>query len=587
MIPQTISTRYKLLKTEKPVGQSTAQKGIYWDKETKSRVFVKIDKNKNKLRGEFVRQELFYKYSLQLKDKDVIIPKPLEIVEINDFSAFIMEYVGAKSLEKTDVKTRVDVYEKVTKFLEDINTHTNIAKQKEFKVKSATQQLFTLPYFLIKNLILYPKEILIFLNAYVLIFKNAPFWVKLRFDWVCHGDINVTNLLTYKNKVVLVDFALSCKSHRLFDISRLLNSTWYKAGFHDELWDNTVGKLDMSPSKHTLIKSFVSFNLIQRLSQHYLKKGQEQFYLDRLQKMAKISMTKDHLKQLKSLLEKYGYPYHSQVKIDKFDRFGGILKDSGGKKYFVKAAIGKDSYKYKSLYLESQVTRYLSTQTKKINLSHNGYRLYVPSVAKIIDQDEIFCLITNYVDGKKLVNENSKTQANIILTTLTLVAKLSEKTRMSTLKPYLKNYTRKALLIFLPLRFIKATILSPFAFRGLLNASWKSLPLLLPHNYKCGLVHPDINVSNIVFNKNAIYLTDWEGAGWGITAYNTITPLCVDWKIQTLRDKLFAKLQDNGQNKITIPLLAYRTLMLFNQHAKRENEKRKRDLMLLKFLETA
>lgn len=587
MIPQTISTRYKLLRTEKPVGQSMAKKGIYWDKETKSRVFVKIDRNKNKLRGEFVRHELFYKYSLQLKDKDVIIPKALGLVETNNFSAFVMEYIDAKSLEKTNTKTRVDVYAKVTKFLEYINTHTNIAKQKELRVKSATQQLFTLPYFLIKNFILYPKEIFIFLNAYVLIFKNAPFWVKLRSDWVCHGDINVTNLLTYKSKVVLVDFALSCKSHRLFDISRLLNSTWYKAGFHDELWDNTFAKLGMSPSKHTLIKSFVSFNLIQRLSQHYLKKEQEQFYLERLQKMAKISMTKDHLKQLKSLLEKYGYPYHSQIKIDEFDRFNGILKDLKGKRFFVKAAFGKASYEYKSLNRESLVTKYLSTRTKRINLSHNGYRLYVPTVAKIIDQDEIFCLITNYVEGKKLVKENSDTQANIILTTLELVSKLSRETGVSTIQPYLKNYTRNALILSLPMRFIKAAILSPFAFPGLIKALWKSLPLLSPHNYEYGLVHSDINVSNIIIHKNFIYLTDWEEAGWGITAYNTITPLCVDWKIQTLRDKLFAKLQNNGQKKITIPLLAYRTLILFNQRTKKENEKRKRDLMLLKFLETA
>ena len=586
MIPQIISTRYKLLRTEKPVGQSKAKKGIYWDRETKSRVFVKIDRNKNKLRGEFVRHELFYKYSLQLKDKDVIIPKALGLVETKDFSAFVMEYIDAKSLEKTNIKTRVDVYAKVIKFLEDINTRTKISKRKELNEKSAIRQLVTIPYFLLKNLTLYPKETVIFLRAYVLILKNVPGWIKLKSNWVCHGDINVTNLLIHKNKVVLVDFALACKSHPLFDISRLLNSTWYKAGFHDELWDSTVGKLGMSPSKHTLIKSFISFNLIQRLSQHYLKKGQAQFYLERLQKMAKISMTKNHLKQLKSLLEKYGYLYHSQVKIDEFDRFNGILKDLKGKKYFVKAAIGKDSYKYKSLYLESQVTRYLSTQTKKINLSHNSHILYVPSVAKIIDQDEIFCLITNYVEGKKLVNENSDTQADIILTTLELVSKLSKKTRVSTIQPYLKNYTRKALLLSLPMRFIKAAILSPFAFPGLIKASWKALSLLSPNTYEYGLVHPDINVSNIVLHKNAIYLTDWEEAGWGIAAYNTVTPLCVDWKIRTLRDKLLGKLQDNGQKKLTTPLLAYRTLMLFNQHTKKENEKRKRDLTLLKFLET-
>lgn len=297
-------------------------------------------------------------------------------------------------------------------------------------------------------------------------------------------------------------------------------------------------------------------------------------------------MKNGYLKQLNHILGKHGYLQNFSIKKDEFGRFNGIIYDRGGKKYFVKTAIGKESYKYKSLYCESQVTKYLSSLTKKIHVSHNGLRLYVPDVARIIEQDEVFCLITRYVEGRKLASENSRFQADILLATLELVAKLSKVSHISTIRPYLKNYTRKALLFSLPIRFIKAAILSPSVFSGLVRTSWRALSLLFLDIYEYGLVHPDINVSNIIFGKNAIYLTDWEEAGWGMSAYNTITPLCVDWENQTLRHKLFAKLQDNGQKKITTPLLAYRTLMLFNQHIERKNEKRKRDFALLKFLES-
>lgn len=296
-------------------------------------------------------------------------------------------------------------------------------------------------------------------------------------------------------------------------------------------------------------------------------------------------MKNDHLKQLNHLMQQHGYQQAFPFKKDESERFNGIILNRWGRKYFVKAVIGKDSYKYKSLYCESQVTSYVSNLTRKTHINHNGYKLYVPSVAKIIDQDGFFCLITNYIEGKKLSNESSNTKGDILLTTLGLVAKLSKKARVSTIQPYLKNYTRGALLFSLPMRFIKAAVLSPFAFPGLINASWKALSLLSPDTYEYGLVHSDINISNIIIQKNAIYLTDWEEAGWGIVAYNTITPLCVHWQDQTLRDILLVRLRDNGQKKITIPLLAYRTLMLFNQHIERENKKRKRDIMILKFLE--
>lgn len=282
-------------------------------------------------------------------------------------------------------------------------------------------------------------------------------------------------------------------------------------------------------------------------------------------------------------MQQHGYRQTSPFKKDKFERFNGIIFGQQSKKYFVKAVIGKDSYEYKSLYREAQVTRYLSTLTQKTQISHNAYRLYVPTVAEIIDQDEFFCLITNYIEGKKLSDAPSDAQADILLTTLKLMANLSRTSPISTVRPHLKNYTRKALLFSLPIRFIKATILSPFVFPGLIKAFWEASSLLCPNIYKYGWVHPDINVSNIIFHKKAIYLTDWEEAGWGINAYNTITPLSIYWQNQTLRYLLLRRLRDDGQEKITLPLLAYRTLMLFNQQIEKGNKKRKRDIMILNF----
>lgn len=296
-------------------------------------------------------------------------------------------------------------------------------------------------------------------------------------------------------------------------------------------------------------------------------------------------MKNDKRTQLNNLMKQHGYWQASPFNRDESARFNGTVSDREGKMYFIKAAYGKGSYKYKSLYRESQVTRYFSNLTKETHLSHKGYELRVPTVIKIIEQDGIFCLITDYIEGKKLSDESSQTQANILLITLGLVSKLSEVQNISTMKAYLKNYTRTAILFSLPMRFTKATFFFPFVFPGLIGAFWKGASLLFHNINEDGFVHPDINVTNIIFYKNAIYLTDWEEAGWGISAYNTIGSLSVHWQDQVLREMLLNRLEYNGQKKITIPLLAYRALVLFNQHAERKNKKRKRDIMVLKFLE--
>lgn len=284
-------------------------------------------------------------------------------------------------------------------------------------------------------------------------------------------------------------------------------------------------------------------------------------------------------------MQNNGYKQESVIMVDDSGRFNGIFRDAKNKKFLIKAIHGsKKGYPYQSLYNEAQVTHYLSLLAGKTNISHNGYTLSIPTVEKIIDQDEFFCFVTKFVDGRRLINESITTQAKILLLTATLVSQLNKKIQKKSIQPYLKNYTRKAMLLSLPSRFIKAIILTPVALRGLTHAFLKSLPLISSITHEQSLVHPDINSSNIIINKKNIYLTDWEETGWGISAYNAITPLCVHWHNQPLRNTLLRKLFIKKQKNIHAPLLAYRILMLFNQRIEKKNIKRKRDYMLLKFL---
>lgn len=286
VLPKTITQRYKLLRKEKSFGQSSAEKGLYLDKKTKKEVFIKIDPNSRSLFHEYAYQQFLYQLSRYMRSENVIIPKPLEIIEIDNYVALVMEYLPGKSILKANINTRLEAYMKILKFLDKINAQKRFRKKDGLMRKSAQWQLITLPYFLAKNLLLYSSHASLFLLSAGIIGRNAPRWTELTFNWICHGDINVTNILLYGKKVVILDFACAYISHRYFDISRALNSTWYQKEFHEQLWNRIVSEFHFSSKQQEILKSFVIFNLIQRLSQHYPNQGQELFYLKRLEKLA-------------------------------------------------------------------------------------------------------------------------------------------------------------------------------------------------------------------------------------------------------------------------------------------------------------
>ena len=294
-------------------------------------------------------------------------------------------------------------------------------------------------------------------------------------------------------------------------------------------------------------------------------------------------MRQNNQNVLINLIKRNGYRAITTIDKDEFERYHGIISDIQGNKFFVKAVSGESSYRYKSLFAECEVSSYLSSLTESDLLLYNGYRLKIPKVEKIIKEGEILILISDYIKGRRLLDESSQFQAEMLITVLELVTKLSGHTRRFQIQPYLKDYSRNTLLVYLPLRLMKAVFLSPFAAFKIIMTVPKVLPLFQLQIYDNGLVHADINASNILINKKTVYLTDWEEAGWGISAYNIISPLCVHWQDRIIRNRLLRSLHDEGLKKAIIPLLSYRTLTLLNQKVSRKNIKRMRDLKLLNF----
>ncbi len=285
--------------------------------------------------------------------------------------------------------------------------------------------------------------------------------------------------------------------------------------------------------------------------------------------------------KIEKLIKKNGFKILDEIEMDIFGRYHGVVINNNGDRFFVKAATGKESYKYKSLWSEINITRYLYTITKKETIIKNGYQLTIPKIERVLKNEEMLCLISEYIDSKRLLDQPSDLQAQMIVNTLGLVEKLDGHAELGKIAPQLKTYTRTSLLWSVPVKLAKALSLSPNLTGKLLITALKTLPIINNSSNR-SLVHADINASNIFFDDKKIYLIDWEEAGWGISEYNTIVPLSVHWKDKIIRETLLEKLRDE-QHLITA-LLAYRTLVLLNQKIDLSDSRRLRDLKLLGYI---
>lgn len=267
---------------------------------------------------------------------------------------------------------------------------------------------------------------------------------------------------------------------------------------------------------------------------------------------------------------------------DEFNRINGAAFHKNGKKYFMKAAFGESTYGYASLLSESYVTKFLGSYTHSHRISHNTFQLKVPKVFAIIKKKQFICLITEYINGRMLKTHSIITKVQIINALAHCVSNISlNDDNNPELFSHLKSYSKMNLLYGVIPRLIKAIYLNPSYFIALLKLSTKIVSQAAHFNSRKSLVHIDINISNVLTRNKAVYLTDWEEAGYGHQMFNWASPLATHWNDLTFRASLMTVMPSGNKKESIIPYLAIRALMLLNQSVEKKSKKRIRDIAIL------
>ncbi|MBI4008648.1 aminoglycoside phosphotransferase family protein [Candidatus Roizmanbacteria bacterium] len=288
MFPKIIDNRYLFIR---PIlgGLSKNKKAIYKDKKTGDLVFCKFEQHDSLLKREF--DALVYlskEIDGQTKNKRIVnVPKAIDLIAVNGGRAFITEFVEGKPLLDLSISSQKEAYLQVLQFLSAVNPIKNAQRKSFLANKSPMYLIVTLPYFLIKNIWNYPGYFFLFINSYAKLLLFINIWLKLDPNIFCHGDINGSNMLYDKKSVYLLDFPQGCMSHKYYDLSIALNSLWLQKGFQEELYNEAIKLFQLSVSEEKTLISFIVYNLLQRLGKRYKTFKQEQFYLEKLQRLIK------------------------------------------------------------------------------------------------------------------------------------------------------------------------------------------------------------------------------------------------------------------------------------------------------------
>lgn len=274
---------YELDKSKVRFGQTNLLKGVYKIKLTNKKVFIKIGPNFKKLKAEFDTQKIFYLASKKSALVDLVVPKPIKIIKNDQYFGLVTELLPIKNIIALNTTKKVTLYLKVLTFLSNMNQKNPGSYHTHIKTYSALRIFSVLPFFIIKDVFMVDDRYTI-LKGFIFVVKHLQQWFTLEYNYLCHGDVNTTNIALLNKSSVLLDYGSVLVSHKYYDASIAVNSSWHSVNFGEFLHKDLIKNGLVNKKDRNLFNSFVVYNLLIRLSGKVTQMHQK-VYIDRLKKI--------------------------------------------------------------------------------------------------------------------------------------------------------------------------------------------------------------------------------------------------------------------------------------------------------------
>ncbi len=270
--PKTISEYALHCRLDK--GQSSTLKAVYLNHKSNVKVFAKLFDKKRTAAKEFSKQQFLYN---QLNKAKITAAKPMQIVNVENKYALVSQYFE----DAVDIKD-LSSEEKAQNYIKVLDALDQCKIEKNFSKKTGLYLVMSLPYFLIKNIYYNRAHIRLLVNSFFKLASYEEFWLRLKATTLCHGDINSSNIMILKSgKVALIDLHDAYAGNKYLNAAQVLNSNWQDKQFSKALEKIILKKYN--DDEILILKSFVLYNLMQRLCKVYKNSKQNKFYLDKMQ----------------------------------------------------------------------------------------------------------------------------------------------------------------------------------------------------------------------------------------------------------------------------------------------------------------
>lgn len=190
---------------------------------------------------------------------------------------------------------------------------------------------------------------------------------------------------------------------------------------------------------------------------------------------------------------------------------GIFMKNETKQKVFIKKYVFQTKgLRYASL-MNELATLDLLDRREVLSIPKNNVK--IPKLKYVGFKKNELTIICEYYEGEKLGNASSEKKVSIIKKVLDSMTEINK-----AIKNDLSELPHRSTFVF-ALSYIYFWLSFTFKYPENLKNNWEMLKLFYVNYFRTrnvtdvyGLVHRDLHSRNIVFNKNDIIITDWEGA---------------------------------------------------------------------------
>ncbi len=204
--------------------------------------------------------------SMPKEFNDLIIPQFIASYETKNSIVLLTEFIENTKSLKISPRKQFEIYLKIVDFLSLLGNKLSAKERRQISKRDSNT--ITLLYFplLLKAILAHPKALFSLLQGVPVFLRSIPLFLKKDEITLNHRDLHLENILTSKNKIVLMDLQFCLFSNPLYDRLITLRMHWTDREFRKRLLGEIKNLYGENKDSNILIRGMMVYSATQSLT---------------------------------------------------------------------------------------------------------------------------------------------------------------------------------------------------------------------------------------------------------------------------------------------------------------------------------